>query len=66
MLDYCTNTAAWYGKKVAALFHLSNIDGYAGYCWRVTSLTWAANAGLSLNQNQIRAISDHRCDAVVQ
>eukprot|EP01034_Spumella_vulgaris_P026684 gene26684-33306_t len=58
------NTAAKFSKDVASLLGYANFNRYTGHCWRGTAITWAAEAGLSLAQ--IKSMSDHKSDTVVQ
>lgn len=58
------NTAAEFGKDIAKVLNLPNPGRYTGHCWRATSLTWAANAGLSVNQ--MKSISGHQSDSVIE
>ena len=58
------NTAAEYGKVIAKALGLPDPERYTGHCWRGTAATWAANDGLSLPQ--IKALTNHKSDSVVQ
>ena len=58
------NTTAKYGKEIANLLHLEAPDSYTGHTWRRTSITFMANAGMSLPQ--IKSVSGHKSDTVVQ
>jgi hypothetical protein len=44
------NTTAEYGKVVAGRLGLPNCEGFTGHCWRRTTATIAAGAGLSTVQ----------------
>jgi Phage integrase family len=56
MADYC--------KDIARYLGLPNPNSYTGHTLRRTAITWAANAGLPLSQ--IKCLSGHRSDTVVQ
>lgn len=58
------NLAFDFGKKVAELLQLPNPEKYTGHCWRRTSITLMTNSGMSLPQ--IKAVSGHKSDSVVQ
>lgn len=58
------STAGNYGKKIANLLGYENFLSYTGHCWRRSSTTFAADAGLSLPQ--IKVLTGHKSDTVVQ
>eukprot|EP01034_Spumella_vulgaris_P021625 gene21625-27664_t len=58
------NKAGELGKLIAAALGLKDPNRYTGHCWRNTTLTWAANAGLTVPM--MKSISDHKSDAVCQ
>lgn len=58
------HTMSKYGQIVAQYLALPDWKKYTGHCWRRTSITWAASSGLSLAQ--LKVLSDHRSDSVVQ
>jgi hypothetical protein len=53
-----------YGVAIATMLDLFEPWTFTGHCWRRSSATLAANAGLSLAQ--IKALTGHRSDTVVQ
>jgi hypothetical protein len=58
------NTLAKYPKTVATLLQKNDPQLYTGHAWRRTSITLAANRGLSLVQ--LKNLSGHKSDTVVQ
>ena len=59
------HTMSQYAQIVAKSYlALADWKKYTGHCWRRTSITWAAASGLSLAQ--LKVLSDHRSDSVVQ
>ena len=58
------NTLADAGKKLAGILGLPDHDAYTGHCWRRTAVTLACEKGLTLPQ--IKALTGHRSDTVVQ
>jgi len=52
------------GKRLASMLKLPNFNKYTGHWARRTSITLMAEAGLTLTQ--IKALSGHRSDSVVQ
>jgi integrase len=59
-----THTASNYGKEIAFALELPNYEKYTGHCWRRTTITIGANAGLTLPQ--LKALSGHKSDTVLQ
>jgi len=57
-----TQIAQWLIEQGVELSH--EPKAYTGHTWRRTSITWCADAGLSLPQ--IKAVSGHKSDTVVQ
>lgn len=57
-------TTKKFGFQIATALKLPNPEAYTGHCWRRSSATLAANAGLSLAQ--IKALTGHHSDTVVQ
>jgi hypothetical protein len=53
-----------FGIVIATALDLFEPSTYTGHCWRRSAATLAANAGLSLAQ--IKALTGHRSDTVVQ
>jgi hypothetical protein len=58
------NTCKLFGFQIATALKLADPKSYTGHCWRRSAATLAANAGLSLPQ--IKALTGHRSDTVVQ
>jgi integrase len=57
------NTLSKYPRNIAAILHLKDPENYTGHCFRRSSITFLADAGLSLPQ--IKNVSGHRSDTVV-
>jgi hypothetical protein len=58
------DTLKHYGRDIAEALGLADPKSYTAHCWRRSAATLAANAGLSLAQ--IKALTGHRSDTVVQ
>ena len=58
------HTMGAFGQAVAQFLGKEDWKKYTGHCWRRTAITWAASSGLSLAQ--LKVLSDHRSDSVVQ
>jgi hypothetical protein len=58
------NTARNYSKEIAKLLGIPTWEMYTSHSWRRTALTMAAARGLTLVQ--MKALSGHRSDSVVQ
>jgi hypothetical protein len=58
------NSAADIGKKVGILLGMKNAYLLTGHCFKRTSITWCADAGMSIPQ--IKAHTGHKSDTVVQ
>ncbi len=58
------NGAAEIGKRIARLLNLPNADDYTGRCFRRSSLTFCADAGMS--SSQMKALSGHKSTAVLE